>query len=155
MPQAIARDMSASKTAVFSIGTVMFLSATIFQQPISEVSHAVGRKPAFLAVLFMFAAGSVIAATASNMTVLLVGRGFQGFASGGSVLSALVLTDLVEVHDRAVWLTVQNGIQALGLIVGPLVGATAIRESSWVCYLKWPTSASRANRCRAEGAILA
>ena len=75
--------MNASRIAVFSMSTVFFLTATVFQQPIAELSHAVGRKPAFLLVLFMFAVGSIVASTARDMTTLLVGRGLQGFASGG------------------------------------------------------------------------
>ncbi|KAK5653372.1 hypothetical protein OQA88_9064 [Cercophora sp. LCS_1] len=127
----IAKSMNASKTAVFSMGTVFSLSATIFQQPIAEISHVVGRKPAFLAVLCVFAVGSVVAATARNMGTLLVGRALQGFASGGQVLAAIVLTDLIELRDRATWLSVQNAIQALGLVLGPLVGAGLLQSASW------------------------
>ncbi|KAK0629069.1 major facilitator superfamily domain-containing protein [Bombardia bombarda] len=97
------------------MSTVFSLSATIFQQPIAEISHVVGRKPAFLVVLAVFAMGSIVAATANNMAALLVGRCLQGFASGGSVLAAIVLTDLIELRDRATWLSVQNSIQAAGL----------------------------------------
>ncbi|KAK3998298.1 major facilitator superfamily domain-containing protein [Cladorrhinum sp. PSN332] len=97
------------------MGTVFSLSATIFQQPIAELSHVLGRKPAFLLVLAMFGLGSIIAGTANNMTVLLLGRGMQGFASGGSVLAAIVLSDLIELKDRATWISYQNATQALGL----------------------------------------
>ncbi|KAK4454060.1 putative transporter [Podospora aff. communis PSN243] len=97
------------------MGTVFSLTATIFQQPIAEISHVVGRKPAFLVVLAVFAAGSTVAATANDMGTLLIGRSMQGFASGGTVLAAIVLTDLIELRDRATWLSVQNAIQALGL----------------------------------------
>ncbi|KAK3332139.1 major facilitator superfamily domain-containing protein [Cercophora scortea] len=127
----ISREMNASRTAVFSMGTVFSLSATIFQQPVAEISHVVGRKPAFLLVLAIFAIGSIVAATATNMASLLVGRALQGFASGGSVLAAIVLTDLIDLRDRATWLSVQNAIQALGLVSGPLVGASLLKVSSW------------------------
>lgn len=130
--QTIAREMNASKTAVFSLGTVFSLSATVFQQPVAELSHVLGRKPAFLFVLGMFFVGSVVAATADNMIALLAGRAMQGFACGGSVLAAIILTDLIELKDRATWLAYQNGIQALGLVTGPLIGAALLR-TSWVC----------------------
>lgn len=127
--------MNASKTAVFSMGTVFSLSATVFQQPIAEISHVVGRKPAYLLVLGVFAIGSIVAAMAKDMTGLLIGRSMQGFASGGSVLAALVLTDLIELRDRATWLSVQNATQAIGLICGPLVGASILKAASWVGIL--------------------
>ncbi|KAK4190990.1 major facilitator superfamily domain-containing protein [Podospora australis] len=135
--------MEASRTAVFSIGTVFSLSATIFQQPIAEISHVLGRKPAFLIVLVVFALGSIVAGTAKDMKMLLIGRAMQGFASGGSVLAAIVLTDLIELRDRATWISVQNGIQALGLVLGPLIGAGLLHASSWrwLFYVNLPAIA--------------
>jgi MFS family permease len=130
----IAKDMNANNTAVFSMGTVFFLSAVIFQQPIAEVSHVVGRKPAFLLVLLVFGVGSIVAAMAKDMAMLLIGRSMQGFASGSSVLAAIVLTDLIELGDRATWLSVQNAVEAIGLVSGPLIGAGILQVSSWVCH---------------------
>lgn len=124
--------MNANNTAVFSMGTVFFLSAAIFQQPIAEVSHVVGRKPAFLLVLLVFGVGSIVAAMAKDMAMLLIGRSMQGFASGGSVLAAIVLTDLIELRDRATWASVQNAVEAIGLVSGPLIGAGILKVSSWV-----------------------
>ncbi|KAK3384227.1 major facilitator superfamily domain-containing protein [Lasiosphaeria ovina] len=124
------------------MGTVFSLSATIFQQPIAEISHVVGRKPAFLAVLAIFAIGSITAAMAKDMTTLLVGRSMQGFASGGSVLAAIVLTDLVDLRDRATWLSVQNSrwlfwinlpaIAASAAGLGVLLGFDRPAEGIWV-----------------------
>ena len=116
------------------MGTVLFLSAVIFQPPIAEVFHVVGRKPAFLLVLLVLGAGSIVAAMAKDMATLLIGRSMQGFASGSSVLAAIVLTDLLELRDRATWLSVQNAVEALGLVSGPLIGAGILQVSSWVCH---------------------
>ncbi|KAK4161930.1 major facilitator superfamily domain-containing protein [Cladorrhinum sp. PSN259] len=127
----IAKDMNASRTAVFSMGTVFSLSATIFQQPIAELSHVMGRKPAFLLVLAVLALGSIVAGTAKTMPMLLVGRGMQGFSSGGSVLAAIILSDLIELKDRATWIAYQNAVQALGLVLGPLIGAGLIKSVGW------------------------
>ena len=119
--------MQASERAVFSLGTVFFFVATVFQQPVAELSHALGRKLALLLVLAVFAAGSLVAATAATMASLLVGRGMQGFALGGSVLSGIVLTDLVGVRDRAAWMPLQNGVWVVGLATGPLIGAALLK----------------------------
>lgn len=127
----IARDLNATRTEVFSMGTIYYLSATIFQQPVAEISHVVGRKPAFLLVLTFAAAGTVIAGTANSIAVLLAGRAFQGFANAGSVLSAIILTDLVPIQDRAIWLATQNAVTAIGLACGPIIGTAYIRLKSW------------------------
>lgn len=118
------------------MGTIYYLSATIFQQPVAEISHVVGRKPAFLLVLTFAAAGTVIAGTANSIAVLLAGRAFQGFANAGSVLSAIILTDLVPIQDRAIWLATQNAVTAIGLACGPIIGTAYIRLKSWVCIVR-------------------
>ncbi|KAK4232614.1 major facilitator superfamily domain-containing protein [Podospora fimiseda] len=127
----VAKSMQASRTAVFSMGTVFSLSATICQQPLAELSHVMGRKPAFLLVLVMFALGSIIAGTAKSMTVVLVGRGIQGMSSSASVLAAMVLSDMIEVKDRATWISYQNAAQALGLVFGPLMAGALIKSVGW------------------------
>lgn len=40
----------------------------------------------------------------------IIARDMQGFASGGQVLAAVVLTDLIELRDRATWLYVENAV---------------------------------------------
>ncbi|KAK0667537.1 major facilitator superfamily domain-containing protein [Cercophora samala] len=107
------------------MGTIYYLSATIFQQPVAEISHVIGRKPAFLLVLTFAAVGTIIAGTASSIPVLLTGRAFQGFASAGSVLSAIILTDLVPIEDRAIWLAIQNA-RVLFFMNLPLLVISAI-----------------------------
>ncbi|KAK3316072.1 hypothetical protein B0H66DRAFT_592315 [Apodospora peruviana] len=96
----IAKEMDASKSAVFSLGTVFSLSATVFQQPIAEISHAVGRSRIHHG------------RNCEEHNYPPRWAGDAGFASGGSVLAAIVLTDLLELKDRVTWLSVQNGVQA-------------------------------------------
>ena len=54
------------------------ITQSLFQIPLGWLSDRVGRKPVIAGGLLMFAFGSLIAAMADNVTVLIVGRILQG-----------------------------------------------------------------------------
>jgi MFS family permease len=89
-----------------------------------------GHRRTLVAGLVLFAAGSVLAAIAPTMAVLVVGRVVQGLAAAVSVPNALVLlsqaTDEGPARDRAlgIWSASGGFAGAIGLIVGGL--ATSI-----------------------------
>ncbi|KAH8887687.1 MFS general substrate transporter [Thozetella sp. PMI_491] len=132
----IAAEMQASERAVFSMGIVFALVATVFQQPVAEISHVLGRKPAVLLTLSIFFFGSVVAAVGDNMTALIIGRGMQGFGSAGAGLSNLILTDILGLRQRAAWMPVQNLVWAVGLVCGPVIGAALVKLSwRWLFWV--------------------
>lgn len=64
-----------------------FLLANAASGPIwAKLSDIWGRKPILLAGLIVFFASSVVCATAKTMDALIIGRAFQGAASGGLIL---------------------------------------------------------------------
>jgi MFS family permease len=85
-----------------------------------------GHRRALIAGLVLFAIGSVVAAAAPSMTVLVMGRVVQGLAAAVSVPNALVLlsraTDEGSGRDRAlgIWSASGGLAGATGLIVGGL-----------------------------------
>jgi MFS family permease len=65
----------------------------------AKLSDIWGRKPILLILVAWFAASSVICATATDMTRLIVGRAFQGTAGGGLVqLVNITLSDIFSVR---------------------------------------------------------
>lgn len=84
----------------------------------------------------MFTLGSILAAVAKNISVLLAGRTLQGLGSGGILaLTYVITTDLVSLRERGKWFGLISLNWAIGSILGPLVGG-AIVESSWP-WLFW------------------
>lgn len=63
------------------------LTQACLQLPMGWLSDRIGRKPVVLAGLFIFIAGSVVAAMAETMTGIIVGRLLQG---GGAIAAALM-----------------------------------------------------------------
>jgi len=101
------------------------LSQAIFQIPFGAISDRLGRKRAIFVGLFMFAAGSVIAAVASDIYVLILGRLLQGSGAVASVVVALA-ADLTRPQVRTqamaqlgIWV---GGAFAFGMLVGPFIG---------------------------------
>ena len=53
----------------------------------------------------LFTVGAIVAAVAQDFTVLLVGRSIQGVGGGGiTVLSEIIVTDLVPLRHRGKWM---------------------------------------------------
>ncbi len=97
-----------------------------------KLADQVGRRRIFLLGLSVFALGSLIAAVAPGLGVLVAGRAVQGTgaalltpASLGLLLAAFPLERRTQVV--AMW----GGIGALGIASGPSLGAFAIYLTDW------------------------
>ncbi|KAF5650519.1 multidrug transporter [Fusarium tjaetaba] len=97
----IAEDVGATAIEAFWCGTSFLLASTVVQPPVASLSHIFSRRSALLASLTVFVAGSIMAALAKNIAVLLGGRTFQGLGSGGILaLTYVIATDLVSLRER-------------------------------------------------------
>jgi MFS family permease len=135
--QALARELNASFSESLTMGSI-FLLATAISQPIfAELSQVVGRRPAYIACLVIFIAGTTLCGAAKSSLMLLAGRAVQGVGSGGpQALSGLILTDMFPARKRSQSMAIQNISWALGTIAGPLVGGAVVhsKDSLWVCF---------------------
>ncbi|KAF5562796.1 multidrug transporter [Fusarium napiforme] len=127
----IAEDVGATAIEAFWCGTSFLLASTVVQPPVASLSHIFSRRSALLASLTVFVAGSIMAALARNIAVLLGGRTLQGLGSGGILaLTYVIATDLVSLRERGKWFGLISLNWAIGSILGPLIGG-ALVEVSW------------------------
>jgi MFS family permease len=127
--------LDATVSESLSLGTVFLLATTLAQPIFTELSHVVGRKPAYLSALVIFITGTIICGLAKSTAVLLAGRAVQGIGAGGpQPLAAVILTDLFPLRKRARWVTLLNVSWALGTVSGPLLGGFFAQNASigWV-----------------------
>ena len=75
------------------------LTQALFQAPFGFLSDRFGRKPLLVAGLLLFTLGSVIAARANSIEVVILGRALQGSGAIASVVLAL-LADLTREEQR-------------------------------------------------------
>jgi len=99
----------------------------LFQVPFGIISDKFGRKPVLFFGLVIFIIGSVMAAMADDIYMLLIGRFLQGAGAIGSVVSAMV-ADLVKEEDRPHAMAIMGGVIALSfaaaMLIAPTVGPT-------------------------------
>ena len=102
------------------------LTQALFQVPFGLLSDRFGRKPLLVAGLLLFALGSVIAARANSIEVVILGRALQGSGAIASVVLAL-LADLTREEQRTKGVTlvgVSIGFSfLLALMLGPILDA--------------------------------
>jgi len=126
------------------------LTQAIFQIPYGMLSDKVGRKPVILMGLLIFALGSVVAATADSIFMVIVGRALQGAGAIAATLMALT-ADLTREENRLVAMAaIGMSIGAaftISLVLGPVLGnligvpgifwLTAILSIGAMAVLKW------------------
>ncbi len=110
-----------------------FLLGYVVVLPLAgRVSDIVGRIPVIVACLGLFAVGSLVTASAGDLTVAVIGRGLQGLGAGGLVPPTLALVaDTWPARRRAVPLGVVGAAQEVGSVAGPLLGAVILVLAGW------------------------
>lgn len=102
------------------------LTQATFQIPMGAWSDRLGRKPVIVGGLTVFAIGSIVAAFATHIWVIILGRALQGMGAVSSAVLALA-ADLTRERQRTkinalIGITF-GGAFVVGMIAGPWINA--------------------------------
>ena len=127
----MAEDFGVSYATMTWAVSFYFAATAVVQLVLAPLSDLVGRRPVMLAGFAIFAAGSVIAATADSYGWFLAGRVLQCAVATGSALSAAIVRDTHAPDAAAARLGTIGAAMALAPMVGPLVGGLLDAAAGW------------------------
>ncbi|GKT57940.1 efflux pump antibiotic resistance [Colletotrichum tofieldiae] len=127
------------------VGSAYTLSSTASTPVWAKMSDIFGRKSTIMVAAAIFMVGSLIAALAKTIKVLIAGRTVQGLGGGGSlVLVTILIGDIFKLEDRAKYYVFINlpfdGVALLVLFFTLKVETpkeafiTGLRELDWIGF---------------------
>ncbi|MCH8529650.1 MAG: MFS transporter [Saccharospirillum sp.] len=111
----------------------------MLQLPLGALSDRYGRKPVMLAGLLVFLLGSVVAALAEHVLVLILGRALQGAGAIAAVILAL-LADYTREAERTKAMAVIGATIGASFVVAVMVGPV-LAQWGGLSAVFWATAA--------------
>lgn len=121
-----------------------FLTSTAVTPLYGKFADIYGRRPVLLTGIGIFVAGSIIAALAQSMTMLIVARAIQGIGGGGLVaLAQTVIGDLVPPMERGKFSAYISATWAAASLAGPILGGVLSEQVHWslIFWINLPLAA--------------
>jgi EmrB/QacA subfamily drug resistance transporter len=117
------------------------LAATVTGPVFGKLSDTYGRKPVYLAGIFLFLLGSVLAGTSQSMAALIFFRTIQGLGAGAvQPVAITIIGDIFELEARARIQGLFGAVWGISAVVGPAAGGfiTDLISWRWVFYANVP-----------------
>lgn len=119
-----------------------YLIAYVAVMPLAgRLSDIWGRRPVFIASLFLFLAGSIWIPLATTLNAFIAGRVVAAIGGGAIVPIAMaIVSDVYAAERRPSKLGILGAVETMGWVWGPLYGALLVRYLSWhwLFYLNIP-----------------
>lgn len=129
---AIGRDLDAGMDELLWIGNVYLLVLAGFLVTAGRLGDLYGRNRIFLLGLAVFGAGSVVAASAGSIGVLLAARVIQGLGAAVLTPQSLAITaQMFPAEARGRALAITGAASGIGLAAGPTVGGFLVAAVGW------------------------
>jgi EmrB/QacA subfamily drug resistance transporter len=133
----VQHELHTTQSAVTWVLTAYLLSASIMTPILGRVGDMTGKKRVFVATLVALAVGSLLAAVAPSIGVLIVARVIQGFAGGMLPVAFGIIRDEFPAEKVAGAVGVIAALTAVGaglgiVLAGPIVEAL---DYHWLFWL--------------------
>ena len=133
----IQASLHTNQNTVTWVLTAYLLSASIFTPIMGRIGDMIGKERVFTATLIALAAGSLLAALATNVTVMIVARAIQGIGGGVLPLAFGIVRDEFprEKLNGAIGMIASLTAVGAGLgivLAGPIVNALNYHWLFWL-----------------------
>jgi EmrB/QacA subfamily drug resistance transporter len=133
----VQHDLHTSQSTVTWVLTAYLLSASIMTPILGRVGDMTGKKRVFVATLVALAVGSLLAAVASSIALMIVARVIQGFAGGMLPVAFGIIRDEFPAERVSGAVGVIAALTAVGaglgiVLAGPIV---AVLNWHWLFWL--------------------
>jgi EmrB/QacA subfamily drug resistance transporter len=130
-------ELHTSQSAVTWVLTAYLLSASVMTPILGRVGDIYGKKWVFVAALIALVIGSVLAAVAPNLAVMIVARAIQGLAGGMLPVGFGIIRDEFPADKVAGTVGILAALLAVGgslgiVLAGPIVNALSWRWLFWL-----------------------
>ncbi len=120
-----AEDLQGATPALAGLAIGIYgMTQALLQIPFGLVSDRIGRKPVIIFGLLVFAAGSVVAAGADSIAMVILGRMLQGAGAIAAAVMALTADLIREEHRVKAMAMIGMSIGAsfaLAMVLGPVL----------------------------------
>lgn len=112
--------------------TTLFVGLVVGQLLFGPLSDSIGRRPAILAGVVIFVAGSLICAFSKSFEWMLIGRAVQGLgAAGPRIVTVALIRDRFEGKAMARLMSVIMGVFIMVPVLAPLAGQGLLSLMPW------------------------
>lgn len=112
--------------------TVYVLVNIVAMPLMAKLSDVYGRRAIYTLDVLLFGAGSLLAASAPDLGVFLVGRGIQAAGAGGIFpVANAVIGDVFPPERRGFALGIVGALWGVAAIIGPLLGVIILTVAGW------------------------
>jgi EmrB/QacA subfamily drug resistance transporter len=133
---ALRDELHASSTGVAWVFTAFLLSASVVTPLAGRLGEMLGKKRLLLVVMGLLAAGTLLAALAGSLPLMIAARTIQGFGGAIFPLAFAIIRDELPVERVSGAIALMSAVLGLGGVLG-IVLAGPILESLSVHWLFW------------------
>jgi MFS family permease len=124
--------LHADLLGVCRIGSAFLLANSASIPLWGKVSDIFGRKPMLLLANVVFLVGSLVAALANSIGMLIAARAVQGIGGGGLIILVnIVIGDLIPLRIRGAFYGIIGGVWAIGEFSSVL----KMEVDSWLTFV--------------------
>ncbi|KAL2017566.1 hypothetical protein VTK56DRAFT_1939 [Thermocarpiscus australiensis] len=128
----ITKDLNASNSGYAWIASAYLLSLSATAPFWSKVSDIFGRKPIIIIANVVFLVGSLVAALANGLTMMIAARAVQGAGGGGLItLVEISVGDMFSQRERGLFYGIYGAVWAVATAIGPIIGGAFTERVTW------------------------